>query len=162
MFVTTKHVFLSRQEDACHNKTFVTTKSMLMFVATKYFCCNKHKQTFYLFCHDKHVFVMTKLLSQQKLYLWQLPPMIALRCSAGTNLVPFSLPVVVVVVAFLSRRQRDTQCMYAAVQLTNAFLFVRGLYVWSLIFFILPCYMGIHMPSSDNLSPSLMRGACRG
>ena len=30
------------------------------------------------FCGDKHVFVTTKLLSQQKLYLWQLRPMIVM------------------------------------------------------------------------------------
>ena len=30
-----------------------------------------------MFCRDKHVFlVSTKLLSRQKLYMWQLPPMI--------------------------------------------------------------------------------------
>ena len=27
------------------------------------------------FCRDKHVFFATKLLSRQKLYMWQLPPM---------------------------------------------------------------------------------------
>ena len=55
-----------------------------MFVATKllsqqtYFYYDKRcvlsRQTH--FCHDKHFFVMTKLLSQQKWYLWQFPPMI--------------------------------------------------------------------------------------
>ena len=39
-----------------------------MFVTTKVLL----QQTY--FCHDKHVFVMTK-----KLYLWQFPPMIAAR-----------------------------------------------------------------------------------
>ena len=29
-----------------------------------------------MFCHNKHEFVMIKLLSRQKRYLWQLPPLI--------------------------------------------------------------------------------------
>ena len=54
-----------------------------MFVATNvfsqaYFC--RDKRCILLWqtpvCHDKHVFAVTKLLSRQKLYLWQLPPMI--------------------------------------------------------------------------------------
>ena len=48
---------LSRQYYVCHGKhTFVMTKDV--------------------FCRDKHVFIATKLSSQQKLYLLQFPPMI--------------------------------------------------------------------------------------
>ena len=48
---------------------FVATKSKFSFVATKL----SFVET------SKHVFVTTKHLSRQKLYLWQLPPMIIMR-----------------------------------------------------------------------------------
>ena len=49
-----------------HIYMFLTTNIILLRQA--YFCCNK-----------KHVFVATKVLSQQKWYLWQLPPTIDLQ-----------------------------------------------------------------------------------
>ena len=77
MLVTTN--LFSQQTCACCNK----------YLSQENFCCDK-KLTFVAtkdtFCHDKHkhMFVMTKLLLLQKLYIWQLPPMIG-----------SSLPVVV-------------------------------------------------------------------
>ena len=86
MFVTTKHVF-------CHDKSmFAMTKPysrqnyvcfdkiMFVFVATKiYVCCDK-TSTFVLWqtcvCCDKHVFVVTKLLSWQEWFLWQELPQV--------------------------------------------------------------------------------------
>ena len=77
---------------SCYQYHFCRDKSM--FVARKkkkawtYFCRDKHNfvATKDVFCRNKHVFVATntcfiatKLLSRQKLYLWQLPPIIALR-----------------------------------------------------------------------------------
>ena len=60
--------YLSWQKYVCHNKhTFVVTKDM--------FCCNKHV------CHD----CLTKLLLQQKWYLWQLLPMIAYTCTQNAS-----------------------------------------------------------------------------
>ena len=47
---------------------FFVTKVLLQ---QAYFCGDKRL----IFC-DKHVFVTTKLLSPQELYLWQLPPVI--------------------------------------------------------------------------------------
>ena len=90
-YVCRDKIFLSQQtQKFCHDKhTFVTTKNEFccnkhVFIATKIFLsrqsfgCNKimFVATKYVFCHDKHVFVATKLLLWQKLYLWQLPPMI--------------------------------------------------------------------------------------
>ena len=54
---------LSQQKYDCRDK--------IMFVAKKYFCFVATN-----ICHDKHVFVATKVLSRQKLYLWQLAPVI--------------------------------------------------------------------------------------
>ena len=60
IFVATK--LLSWQRYVCHDEhTFVTAKDM--------FCHDKRV------CHNKHVFT-TKVLAQQKLYLWQFLPMI--------------------------------------------------------------------------------------
>ena len=91
-----KHTFVMTKDVFCHDKhMFVATKESLlrqnfshnkiMFVMTKIFlsqqrfCCDKHTfvTTKDVFCCDKHMFVMTNMcLSRQKLYLWQLPPMI--------------------------------------------------------------------------------------
>ena len=88
------NTFLSWQTGVCRDKTcllswqkvclclsqqniFVATNTWQKhsFLATKnVFCCDKHV------CRN-HVFVATKHLSQQKLYLWQLPPIIQ-----GSNL----------------------------------------------------------------------------
>ena len=69
----------------CHHKTFVMTN---MFVMTNIFCHDKSmlKQTSFSFDKSSvttkdvsamtNTFVMTKLLSWQEWYLWQLPPMI--------------------------------------------------------------------------------------
>ena len=99
--------FLSRQAYFCYDKqvfvatkvsllrqTSVTTKTCLpqqKFWSNKNVCCNEtfvitnilllqQKMCFAMthFCHDKHLFVATKLLSQQKWHLWQFPPMIDL------------------------------------------------------------------------------------
>ena len=51
---------LSQQKYACHDKTFVATNT-----------CLSHQK----FCRGKHTFENT-CLSQQKWYLWQVPPMI--------------------------------------------------------------------------------------
>ena len=60
-FVATK-VCLSRQNFCRHKHVFVATYSRQFFL--------------YTFVGTKDAFVATKLLSRQKLYLWQLPPMI--------------------------------------------------------------------------------------
>ena len=92
MFVTTKQVF-------CHDKSMLvitnTCLSWESFVATK------------IYCRDKHNFVVTNILSRQacfccnkrhvlswqQLYLWQLPPIIAITIlvDANTNLLPYWL-----------------------------------------------------------------------
>ena len=92
IFVTTKRL-LSQQKYACHDKTFLLQHVWQIFVATNVIlsgqtcvCCILSWQKF---CHDKHTFVMTKdmfcpwhvfvttkLLSWQKLYLWQLQSLI--------------------------------------------------------------------------------------
>ena len=64
-FVTTK--VLSQQAYFCHDKTRV--------------CCNKH------------MLVMTKLLSRQKLHLWQVPPMI--KASNQETTVRFSQIIII-------------------------------------------------------------------
>ena len=88
VFVITKHVFCHEIKYACCDKTccdkrvcrdksFVTTNNFLM---TKVY---HDKPTFVMtkdvFFHDKHVCFdktfVTKHLSQQKWYLWHLPPM---------------------------------------------------------------------------------------
>ena len=75
VFVTTKHLF-------CHDKSLLSWQSML--VTTKIVCCDKYNfVTTIFFFLGKHTFVttkeVTKLLLQQKLYLWQLPPVILSR-----------------------------------------------------------------------------------
>ena len=91
--------FVSTKNYVCHDKTFVATK--LCLYATN-ICHDKSFVTTKIFLRDKHNFVATKLVSQhayfcrdkrrvlsrqtrvsrdkllsrQKLYLWQLPPMI--------------------------------------------------------------------------------------
>ena len=65
-FIMTK-VCLSRQNLCCDKH---------MLVATNICHDNNFVMTKDVFCHGKHVFVVTKLLSWQKLYLWQLPQMI--------------------------------------------------------------------------------------
>ena len=70
-FVATK-ICLSWQS-CCHDKIkFVLTNISCdkSFVVTKHFCRNNTFVT----TDKKHTFVATKLLSQQNLYLWQLPP----------------------------------------------------------------------------------------
>ena len=92
-FVATK-LCLSRQTYFCRDKRlsrqiFIAT-NVILLTRQAYFCRDKHlsqqkfcrgKHTFVvtkgMFCCDKHVFVTTNTcLSRQKLYLWQLPPMI--------------------------------------------------------------------------------------
>ena len=82
-----KHVFTATNQ-FCRDKSFVATsilfiahflprqkyacRDQIKFVETN-ICCDKillSRQTY--FCHDRHIFV----LSRQKLYFWQLPPMI--------------------------------------------------------------------------------------
>ena len=70
-FVTT--TTCCRKYHFCRDKSFVTTNT----------CCHK-----YHFCRDKHVFVATKLLSRQKWYLWQLPPVILHVVSLKPSFVP--------------------------------------------------------------------------
>ena len=73
-FVTAKS--LSWNKNVCCNKytclsqqTFCRDKHVLSWQT-----CLSSRQTH--FCHDKTVFVATKLLLWPKSYLWQLPPMI--------------------------------------------------------------------------------------
>ena len=65
LFVAT-NMILSRQKFCCNKNMFAATTLQACF-------CRDQK---IVFCLDKHVFVVTKLLSRQKAYLWQLPPMI--------------------------------------------------------------------------------------
>ena len=70
----------------CHDKThllsmFVMTKHVFVTTNTILSCRGKHNfvVTKDVFCCDKHMFIMTKvLLSRLKSYLWQLLPMILL------------------------------------------------------------------------------------
>ena len=73
-FVTTK-VCLSGQNFSCDKCMFVTTNIILSWQ-------NLSQQAY--FCCDKDVFVVTKLLSGQKWYLWQLSPMTEV-CNKGTK-----------------------------------------------------------------------------
>ena len=83
---------LSRQAYFCRNKTRLMSrqnvcrdKHVFVFVATK------------IFCRDKHNFVPTKVLSReayfcrdklrQKLYLWQLSPMVGPQCVVLAHIV---------------------------------------------------------------------------
>ena len=83
-FVMMTKVCLLRQKFSFNKYMFVTTKTFCHGKHT--FCCNK-------ICHSKHtfvvikdVFVRTKLLSGQKWYLWQLPPMAMTEvCNKGTK-----------------------------------------------------------------------------
>ena len=57
-------------------KYFVVT---IIILSRHKFCRNTHTfvaTTKDVFCRDKYVFVATELLSRQKWYLWQLPPMV--------------------------------------------------------------------------------------
>ena len=93
----TKHIF-------CHNKSMLVATKLLSWQNTSFsqqkyadisvvikvlqwqffFLLSKHTfvKTKDVFCHDKHMFVATntclswQVLSWQKWYLWQLPPMI--------------------------------------------------------------------------------------
>ena len=73
MLVETK--LLSWQTCVCCDKSCVATDIILSW---QKFCHSKHNfvVTKDMFCCDKHMFVMTKDLSQQRWYLWQLPPVI--------------------------------------------------------------------------------------
>ena len=88
-----KTCLLLQQTFACHDKTFVATNIFLewqIFVVTNIIlswlnCCHdtltlvttntRLSPTKYTFCCNKSMLDTTKLLSQQKGYLWQLPPM---------------------------------------------------------------------------------------
>ena len=72
IFVATK-VCLSRQTFFCPEK---------LLSGRTYFCCDKT-----VFCSDKHVFVAKKSLSRQKLYLWQLSPMLVLSLQRNIHSV---------------------------------------------------------------------------
>ena len=88
-FCCDKRCVLLRQTCVCHHKSkHVAAK--LRLTRQKYVCCNNSfvvasillsgQKTYFVvintcYC-DKHGFVATKLLSQQKWYMWQLPPMI--------------------------------------------------------------------------------------
>ena len=74
IFVETKDVFCRDKHVSLPLQGFVGTKlcfSRQIFVATKV-CLSRPTRV----CRDKHTFVATKHLSRQKLYLWQLSPMI--------------------------------------------------------------------------------------
>ena len=74
MFVATNTTELFVETNICRDK-----HDKIMFVETN-ICRDKHSfvvtKDVFCVCRDKHVFVATKLLSREKLYLWQLPPMI--------------------------------------------------------------------------------------
>ena len=76
IFVVTKA--LSWQNFCCDKLTFAATNTCLLWQNTRLLSWQKYA------CHDrtvrdKHMFVMTKVLWQQKWYLWQLLPMIEHR-----------------------------------------------------------------------------------
>ena len=100
-FCCNKHAFVTTKDVFCHNKRVCHSKSKLvvtkLLLQQNYFCHDEKNclsfQSFVMtsiFCHDKrcvlsrqthvclnkHVFVVTKVLSQQKFYLWQLLPTI--------------------------------------------------------------------------------------
>ena len=82
-FCHNKHVFVMTKHVFCHDKS--------MLVVPKIICCDKHNfvatSIFLLWQKTCPVFVATKLLSRQKWYLWQLPPVIALvphDCTSAT------------------------------------------------------------------------------
>ena len=58
-----------------------------MPAGTKLCFCRILVTTEDVFCRDKHVFVTTKLLSRQKLYLWQLPPVTDMMQQTGSSMV---------------------------------------------------------------------------
>ena len=70
---------------------FVATNTCLL--QQNYVCRDTHTYTFVatkdVFWRDKHVFVATKLLSQQKRYLWHLPPVIPTQPRANGDIFPF-------------------------------------------------------------------------
>ena len=82
---TTRQNCLSRQPFVATNTTKLCLSRQLFVVTNvlsrqNYVCLDKHSfvatKDVFCVCRDKHVFVATKLLSREKLYLWQLSPMI--------------------------------------------------------------------------------------
>ena len=69
----------------CRDKTFASSNILL---SRQNFCLVKHTlvATKDVLCRDKHVFVATKHLSRQKLYLWQLPPVLGGRVVTGEGI----------------------------------------------------------------------------
>ena len=69
VFVATEHFFFLRQKYACRGKK---NCSKIVFVATN-ICCNKHNLSWQAyFCHDKHMFVITKRsFVMTEVCLWQ-------------------------------------------------------------------------------------------
>ena len=61
---------LSQQNYVCRDQSMLVCLDKI-FLSPQNFCREKHT-----FVATKHVFVSTRLLSRQKLYFWQLPPMI--------------------------------------------------------------------------------------
>ena len=99
MFCCDKHIFVVTKDVFCcdkHKRCDLSRQTQkISFVATNtkdVFCRDKHKRcvlswqtqkmcfvatnTKDVFCRDKHVFFLTKILSWQKLNLWQRPPLI--------------------------------------------------------------------------------------
>jgi len=81
----TRQNCLSRQPFVATNTTKLCLSRQLFVVTNvlsrqNYVCLDKHSfvatKDVFCVCRDKHVFVATKLLSREKLYLWQLSPMI--------------------------------------------------------------------------------------
>ena len=63
MFVATKHIF-SHDKYACRDKTFVATKVVLQQTILSrqvYFCHDKRHDKHV--CHDKHMFVVARLVT---------------------------------------------------------------------------------------------------
>ena len=66
----------------CHDKSFVATKHVVcrdksMLAATKRLCLSRQILKYFKIC--KHKKSSRRVLSQQKLYLWHLPPVITMR-----------------------------------------------------------------------------------
>ena len=83
MFVATKYC---RRDKYLRKHTFVETKKCVCHRRGK-LVMTKHLSWQIYVCSNKSMFVVTNLLSQQKLYLWQLPPMIP-----PSTLPPFPPP----------------------------------------------------------------------
>ena len=94
---------------------FVATKKT-SFVATKvcllrhaYFCHNRRVLLWQTcVCHDKHMFVMTKLLSRQKRYLCQLLPMMSMGCFVWVWLIQAAVQYDVLADPVLVASQRSS------------------------------------------------------